>query len=149
MQDVYLPVCRFKWLYNRYPGIYITSVCLFLWVSVSIDNISGVAFRGKRSTLLPRGQNVGKTDYLHTHKDDGGLRSCRQSWWIILWMDTMPVLVCVCVYLLMRVSDRRKWLDVKVIVTHIIVWHHLLPSLYVVEWRSGINQHSLNRSQFV
>lgn len=59
------------------------------------------------------------------------------------------VFVCLadCVVTTKRVSNRQKEKDAKDVFTCVIV--HSLASPHFVEWCSGFDQHSLNRSQFV
>lgn len=87
---------------------------------------------------LPRGWNVvehvGKTDCLHTHKDEEGRDLAERR--MNKAVDTHDAI-------LRSATERNDSSETSL--SGILI----LPSLHVVEWSSGINQHSLNRSPFV
>ena len=64
-------------------------------------------------------------------------------------MLTGVAFVCIsyCAVMSKQASNRKRGQDAKDVVTCVIV--PSLASLHRVEWCSGFDQHSLNRSQFV
>lgn len=54
MQDTYLPVCRFiRYIIDILVYLYHVCMLISVSISVSIHNVSSIAYGGERETLLP------------------------------------------------------------------------------------------------